>query len=280
MPAAARSAAGSLPNSARRRSPTGRGRGRREETGPARVFSPIRCELPKSWRGLQSGTGRRRPWQVPKENPNMLSKRPIWPELARAGPSPARQASSGGPREILGPGQEWRATLDAMLLAPRREALLLIVASFGGCNAARACGIGSNTLAAPLLARLVVEFPGALVAEMEEDRFLVAVATAEADLPGLPGIAETLSEPLDLDGRRIPLMVSLGCLLADVPAAGGGECLARCESARAAAARNPGPALVFYGDPAEGASAGSIAEDRAGNGACAGVGRNKHADRR
>ena len=38
--------------------------------------------------------------------------------------------------------------------------------------------------------------------------------------------------------------------------------------------------LVFYGDPAEGASAGSIAEDRAGNGACAGVGRNKHADRR
>jgi hypothetical protein len=167
-----------------------------------------------------------------------------------------------------------------MLRAPRRDSLLLIVASFGGCDAARACGIGANTLAAPLLARLVVEFPGALVAEMEEDRFLVAVAAAEADLPGLAGIAETLSEPLDLDGRRIPLFVSLGCLLADVAAAGGGECLARCESARAAAARKPGPAVVFYGDPAEGTSVGSMAEDRGEDGACTGVGRNEHADRR
>lgn len=210
----------------------------------------------------------------------MLSKRPIWPELAQAGASLARQAISGGPREGLGPAQEWRATLDAMLLAPRREPLLLIVASLGGCGEARACGIGANTLAAPLLARLVVEFPGALVAEMAEDRFLVAGAAAGTDLPALVGIAETLSEPLDLDGRRIHLKVSLGCMVADVAAAGAGECLARCESARVAAARKSGAALVFYGDPAEGPRVGSDAEERAAHGASGPVGRNKHADRR
>jgi predicted signal transduction protein with EAL and GGDEF domain len=146
--------------------------------------------------------------------------------------------------------------LDAMLAAPRRGLILLIVASFGGCDAARACGIGTNTLAAPLLARLSVEFPGALVAGMEEDRFVVAVPAAADDLPALPGIVETLSEPLDLGRRRIHLKVSLGCLLADIAVTTGAEGLARCESARAAAARDARPALVFYGDPAEGSLIG------------------------